>query len=157
MGVPDGKMERWNDMNRFALKPAIAEINQTSRLTLTATLRKIGRTVASVTIAWEEKPQEAKKEAKRELDRPKVGRKERREGAVDVLVPPFPASGGLSPSITLDAHWRALFEAHVARIQGGKLPDSKLVCGAFRKSRGDKLDDTTTERHFINFCKAWRG
>ena len=157
LGVPDGKMERWNDMNRFALKPAIAEINQTSRLTLTATPRKIGRTVASVTIAWEEKPQEAKKEAKRELDRPKVGRKERREGNAEVLVPPFPASGGLSATVALDAHWRALFETHVTRVQGGKLPDSKLVCDAFRKVRGDKLDNTTTERHFINFCKQWRG
>jgi hypothetical protein len=157
LGVPDGKMERWNDVNRFALKPAIAEINQTSRLTLTATPRKIGRTVASVTIAWEEKPQEAKREAKRELDRPKVGREARREGAVDVLVPPFPPSGGLSPTTPLDAHRRALFEANVKRIKGGKLPDSKLVCDAFRKARGNKLDDTTTEKHFVNFCRAWRG
>jgi hypothetical protein len=157
LGVPDGKLAAWNDMNKRALTPAIAEINQTSRLTLTATPHKIGRTVASVTIAWEEKPQEAKREAKRELDRPKVGRKERRERAVDVLVPPFPTSGGLSPSIAIDAHWRAIFEANVTRIQGGKLPDSKLVCDAFRKARGDKLDDTTTEKHFVNFCKAWRG
>jgi hypothetical protein len=157
LGVPEGKMGRWNDMNRFALKPAIAEINQLSRMKLTATANKIGRTVASVTIAWEEKPQELAKDAKRELDRPKVGREARREGATEVLVPPFPASGGLSASIPLDAHWRALFEAHVTRIQGGHLPDSRLVCDAFRKSRGGKLDDTTTEKHFVNFCKAWRG
>jgi hypothetical protein len=157
MGVADGKLSQFGHFNNRAIQPAIAEINQTSRLTLTATPRKIGRTVASVTIAWEEKPQEARKEAKRELDRPKVGRAARRDGKTEMLVPPFPASGGLSPSITLDTHWRALFEAHVTRIQGGHLPDSKLVCDAFRRSRGDKLDDTTTERHFINFCKAWRG
>jgi hypothetical protein len=155
LGVAEGKLSRFADLNKWALSPAVSEVNQLSRLSLTTTSHKIGRTVASVTIAWEVKPDPT--ETKRELDRPKAGRKERREGAVDVLVPPFPASGGLSPSITLDAHWRALFEAHVARIQGGKLPDSKLVCDAFRKSRGDKLDDTTTERHFINFCKAWRG
>jgi len=157
MGVADGKLSQFGHFNNRAIQPAIAEINQTSRLTLTATPRKIGRTVASVTIAWEEKPQEARKEAKREMDRPKVGRAARRDGKTEMLVPPFPASGGLSPSITLDTHWRALFEAHVTRIQGGHLPDSKLVCDAFRRSRGDKLDDTTTERHFINFCKAWRG
>jgi len=157
LGVPDGKMGRWNDANRFALKPAIAEINQLSRMKLTATANKIGRTVASVTIAWEEKPQDLARDAKRELDRPKVGREARREGATEVLVPPFPATGGLSRSIPLDAHWRALFEANVTRIQGGHLPDSKLVCDAFRKARGDRLDDTTTEKHFINFCKAWRG
>ena len=80
LGVPDGRLKRWNDVNNFALTPAIAEINQTSRLTLTATPRKVGRTVASVTTSWEEKPLEQKQHAKRELDRPKVGRKARREG-----------------------------------------------------------------------------
>jgi len=119
--------------------------------------RWLGRTVASVTIGWEEKPQEAKLEAKRELDRPKVGRAARRDGRTETLAPPFPATGRLSRSIPLDAHWRALFEANVTRIQGGHLPDSKLVCDAFRKVRGDRLGDTTTEKHFINFCKAWRG
>jgi hypothetical protein len=156
MGVPNEKLKRWTHFFRDSIQPAIAEINQTSRMTLTATPHKIGRTVASVTIAWEEKPQEAKQEAKRELDRPKVGRAARREGKTEMLVPPFPASGGLDPKMPLDAHWRAIFEANVTRIQGGKLPDSKLVCDAFRKARGSKLDDTTTEKHFVNFCKAWR-
>jgi hypothetical protein len=155
LGIPEGKLVRFVHLRQRAIDHAITEINQLSRLTLTATPHKIGRTVGSVEIAWEMKPDPTA--AKAELDRPRVGRKERREGTVDVLVPPFPASGGLSPSIALDAHWRALFEAHVTRIQGGKLPDSKLVCDAFRKVRGDKLDDTTTERHFINFCKQWRG
>jgi len=155
LGVQDGKLDRFSNLNQRVLQPAIAEINQTSRLTLTATPRKIGRTVASVTIAWEEKPQEAKQDARRELARPKVGRKARRDGTAELLAPPFPASGGLAKG-GIDAHWRTLFEANVTRIQGGKLPDSKLVCDAFRKKRGDKLDDTTTEKHFVNFCKAWR-
>lgn len=155
MGVSDGKLKRWTHLNRDALLTAISEINQLSRLSLTATPNKIGRTVASVTIAWEVKPDPT--ETKRELDRPKVGRAARRDGRTEMLVPPFPAAGGLSRSIPLDAHWRALFEANVTRIQGGHLPDSKLVCDAFRKVRGDKLDDTTTEKHFVNFCKAWKG
>lgn len=154
-GVPDAKHKRFAELNRWAIQPAIAEISQLSRLTLTATIHKIGRTAASVEIAWEVKPDPTA--AKREQDRPKVGRAARRDGNTEMLVPPFPASGGLSPSMPLDAHWRALFEAHVTRIQGGHLPDSKRVCDAFRKARGDKLDDTTTEQHFINFCKAWRG
>lgn len=155
MGVSDGKLKRWTHLNRDALLTAIAEINQLSRLSLTATPNKIGRTVASVTIAWEVKPDPI--ETKRELDRPKVGRAARRDGKTEMLAPPFPASGGLSKTLPIDAHWRVLFEQHVTRIQGGSLPDSKLVCDAFRKVRGDRLDDTTTEKHFINFCKAWRG
>jgi hypothetical protein len=156
MGVPNEKLKRWTHFFRDSIQPAIAEINQTSRMSLTATPHKIGRTVASVTISWEEKPQEAKQEAKRELDRPKVGRAARREGKTEMLVPPFPASGGLDPKMPIDAHWRAIFDANVTRIQGGKLPDSRMVCDAFRKARGSKLDDTTTEKHFVNFCKAWR-
>jgi hypothetical protein len=156
MGVPENTLSQFGHFNSRAIQPAIAEINQTSRMVLTATAHKIGRTVASVTIAWEEKPQEGKQEAKRELDRPKVGRAARREGKTEMLVPPFPASGGLDPKLPIDAHWRAIFEANVRRIQGGKLPDSRMVCDAFRKARGDRLDDTTTEKHFVNFCRAWR-
>ena len=156
LGVPEGKMPRFSNLKQIALDPAIAEINSDlTRLHLTVTYHKIGRAVAEVEIAWEVKDDLTK--VKAELDRPKVGRKARIEGNAEVLVPPFPASGGLSATVALDAHWRALFEAHVTRVQGGKLPDSKLVCDAFRKVRGDKLDDTTTERHFINFCKQWRG
>ena len=60
LGLPEGKIKRFANLNRDVLTPAIAEINQTSRLTLTATPHKIGRTVASVTIAWEEKEAEKK-------------------------------------------------------------------------------------------------
>lgn len=154
-GVPDAKHKRFAELNRWTIQPAIAEISQLSRLTLTATFHKVGRTVANVEIAWEVKPDPT--ETKRELDRPKVGRKARRDGKIEMLAPPFPNSGGLAKGASIDAHWRALFEANVTRIQGGHLPDSKLVCDAFRKVRGDKLDDTTTEKHFVNFCKAWRG
>ena len=87
LGVPEEKMKRWNDVNRFALKRAITEINHISRLTLTATPHKIGRTVASVTIGWEEKPLEHTREAKAELDRPKVGRKARRDGTAEAPAP----------------------------------------------------------------------
>ena len=90
LGVPDSKIARFADLNRDVIKPAIAEINQTSRLTLTATPRKIGRTVASVTISWEEKPLEQKQDAKRELDRPKLGRKARRDGTAETPVLPSP-------------------------------------------------------------------
>ena len=71
LGVQDGKLDRFSNLNQRVLQPAIAEINQTSRLMLTATPRKVGRTVASVTIAWEEKSQDGKQTAKRELDNSK--------------------------------------------------------------------------------------
>ncbi len=145
LGVPDGKMERWNDVNRFALTPAIAEINQTSRLILTATPNKIGRTVASVTIAWSEKPPEGRQEAKRELDRPKVGREARRSGTAETPVLAFPASG----SIEFDKHWVGLKRA------AGCNMDNTMIAEKFRawcQSKGMPLDARTIEQAFSNFC-----
>jgi hypothetical protein len=145
LGVPDGKLAAWNDMNKRALTPAIAEINQTSRLTLTATPRKIGRTVASVTIAWEEKPLEAKREAKAELDRPKVGRKARRDGTAEKVAVTFPASG----SIEFDEHWKGLKRA------AGCNMDNTMIAEKFRAWCGEKgmaLNAGNIERAFSNFC-----
>jgi len=154
LGVPDGKMERWNDVNRFALKPAIAEINQTSRLTLTATPRKIGRTVASVTIAWEEKPQEAKQEARRELARPKVGRKERRDGTAETPVVAFPVSGSVKGIVP----WDRVARENAPKLQGGHVPDLRVLADSFRKWCSDKsipLDMRNIEKTFTTWCKSY--
>ena len=70
-GVPEGKLARFSHLKSRAIHPSVEEISQLSRLTLTATPHKIGRTVASVTIAWEEKEAEKKQSTKAELDRPK--------------------------------------------------------------------------------------
>lgn len=145
LGVPDGKMERWNDMNRFALKPAISEINQTSRLILAAVPRKIGRMVASVTISWEEKPLDQKREAKRELDRSKVGRKARQDGTAETPVRAFPASGG----IEFDEHWKTIKRAASCNM------DNTMIAEKFRAwcaSKGMALDARNIEQAFSNFC-----
>ena len=121
-GVPDKKLERFADLRRFVIERAIAEINQTSRLTLTATPHKIGRTVASVTIAWEEKKPDQKREAKRELDRPKVGRKARHQGTAEVPVSEFPAHG----PIQYAEPWATIAKTH------GNGKDINLIAGDFR-------------------------
>ena len=154
LGVPDGKMPRWNDVNRFALKPAIAEVNQTSRLTLTATPHKIGRTVAKVKIAWEEKPQEAKQEAKRELDRPKVGRKARRDGTAEIPVVAFPAHGSLKDC----QPWDRIAREHAPKLQGNHVPDLRVLADTFRKWCGEKsipLDMRNIEKTFTTWCKSY--
>ena len=154
LGVPDGKMPRWNDVNRFALKPAIAEVNQTSRMTLAATPRKIGRTVANVTIAWEEKPLEAKREAKRELDRPKVGRKARRDGTADIPALTFPASG----SVKGTNPWDKIARDNAPRLQGNHVPDLRVLSDTFRKwcaERSISLDASSIDKTFTTWCKRY--
>ena len=145
LGVPDGKLAQFGHFNSRALTPAIAEINQTSRLILTATPNKIGRTIASVTIAWEEKPLEGKREAKAELDRPKVGRKARRDGTAETVARAFPASGG----IEFDQHWRDLKRA------AGCNMDNTMIADKFRAwcaGKGLALDARNIEQAFSSFC-----
>lgn len=143
-GVPDSKLPRFADLNRRALEASITEINQLSRLTLTATPNKIGRTVASVTIAWEVKPDPT--EAKRELDRPKVGRKERREGTAETpVLASFPASG----SIEFDTPWK-----DIKRTAGCNM-DNTMIAEKFRSwcaGKGMPLDAHNIEQAFSNFC-----
>ena len=143
LGVPEGKLDRFANLKAWALTPAIAKINQPSRLPLTATPNKIGRTVASVTISWQvkEDPQEAKKE----LARPKAGRTARREGTVEAQVRVFPASG----SIAYDARWTGLKQA------AGCNMDNRLIADKFRswcKEKGIALDAPGIEQAFRNFC-----
>ena len=143
LGVPEGKLDRFADLRRFAIESAIAEINQLSRLTLTATPRKIGRTVASVTIGWQVK--DDPKPAKAELDRSKVGRKARRDGSAEAPVRSFPVTGG----IVYDDHWKALKRA------AGCDMDNTMVAEKFRAwcaGKGMALDARNIEQAFSNFC-----
>lgn len=144
LGVPDGKLKRWNDVNNFALKPAIAEINHLSRLMLTATHNKIGRSVVSVTISWQEKPLDQKHETKRELDRSKVGRTKRREGTSERPVIMFPATGSVKYTIP----WEQIAKAN-CNWDHGKLADSFRN---FCDKKNISLNAHNIEQVFTNFC-----
>lgn len=143
LGVPEGKLDRFADLHRRALQPSIAEINQLSRFTLTATPNKIGRTVASVTIGWQVK--EDPHEAKQELARPKVGRQARRDGVAEAVVRSFPASGG----IEFDSHWKGLKRASGCNM------DNTMIAERFRswcREKSVALDARNIEQTFQNFC-----
>tara|TARA_B110000977_G_C11058367_1_gene484968 strand:- start:711 stop:1748 length:1038 start_codon:yes stop_codon:yes gene_type:complete len=154
LGVAEGKLSAWNDVNKRALKPAIAEINQTSRLTLTATPRKIGRTVFSVEIAWEDKPLEGRKVARRELDRSKVGRKVRRDGTAETPVTAFPASGSVKDT----QPWDRIAREHAPKLEGRHTPDLRQLADAFRKwcdGKSINLDASSIEKSFTTWCKSY--
>ena len=143
LGVPEGKLKRFADLNKWAVQPAIAEINQLSRLTLTATPNKIGRTVASVTIGWQVKDDPIP--AKRELQGHSAGRKVRRNGSVETVARSFPASGG----IEFDQHWRDLKRA------AGCNMDNTMIADKFRAwcaGKGLALDSWNIEQAFSSFC-----
>jgi hypothetical protein len=153
LGVPDGKLAEFSNLNLRALKPAIFEINSDlTRLHLTATYHKVGRTVAEVEIAWEVKEDLTK--VKAELDRPKVGRKARRNGTAENPALTFPEHGSVK-----DAQpWDQIARENAPRIEGRHTPDLRILAEAFRKWCGDKsipLDATGIERSFTTWCKSY--
>ncbi|MFB2533574.1 replication initiation protein [Paracoccus sp. p3-h83] len=142
-GVEGGKLDRFADFNRWALKPAIAEISQLSRLKLKATPSKTGRTVTSVEISWKLKLDPT--DAKQELARPKVGRKARRDGTTETLPVAFPETG----SITYSPRWLEL------KRQAGCNMDNAMIADHFRKwcrSKSIKLDAANIESLFSAYC-----
>ncbi|MGS1134521.1 replication initiation protein (plasmid) [Rhodanobacter sp. UC4439_H6] len=145
LGVPEGKLSRFSNLNTWALKPAIDEINHLSRLNLTATPKKIGRTVASVTIGWQVKDDPTP--AKRELQVHSAGRKARRDGSAETVAVTFPATGGISYS----PHWLELKRA------AGCNKDNDLIASDFRRFCRDRkiaLDARNIEKLFSDFCKS---
>lgn len=148
LGIPEGKLDRFSNLMQKALKPAIDEIGQLSRFVLTVTPRKIGRTVASVEISWAEKETEAKADTKRELDRPKQGRKARRDGSVEMVSAPeaFPDAGSIAYS-----SWAAIAKEVLPEPRR----DLDLVASDFRSfcaTRRINLAANNIEKTFRTFC-----
>lgn len=153
LGVPEGKLDRFFNLNTWALKPAIAEINSDlTRLRLTATLHKIGRTVSEVEIAWEVKEDLTK--VKAELDRPKVGRAARRDGMVETPALSFPPTGSVKDT----QPWDMIAREHAPKLDGRHTPDLLQLAEAFRKWCGGKsipLDAVSIEKTFTTWCKSY--
>ena len=139
LGIPEGKLERFSNFNTWALKPAIAEINELSRLKLTATPRKVGRRVVSVEISWVQK-NELLPPAKPALANKQPTKEENPEAS-------FPASGGISYL----PHWRKL------KHEAGCNMDDDMIADRFRHWCKDKrisLNSPKTKKAFSDYCRS---
>lgn len=152
-GIPKGTLSRFADLNKWAIQPAMTEINSDlTRLHLTVNFHKIGRTVAEVEIAWEVKEDLTK--VKDELDRPKVGRKARRDGTAETPVIAFPVSGSVKDT----QPWDRIARDNAPRIDGRHVPDLRVLADTFRKWCGEKsipLDTASIEKTFTTWCKSY--
>lgn len=83
--VPDGKLERFPDLNRYAIQPALLEVNGLADFQVSLMPRKKGKRVIGIILAWGRKDAAGRKEAFAEANRPRVGRKARLRGQVDGL------------------------------------------------------------------------
>lgn len=152
-GLQEGKHKLFSALKRWVIEPAINEINSDlTRLRLTASYHKIGRTVAEVEIAWEVKEDLAKVRA--EQDRPKVGRKARQDSSAENPAITFPTSGsvkGLKP-------WDSIAHDNAPRIDGRHVPDLRVLADTFRKWCREKsipLDAPSIEKSFTTWCKSY--
>lgn len=150
MAVPSGKMDRWNDFNRFVLRPALEEITQLARFTVSSETIKDGRNIAKVKISWSVKANLAA--TKKELGAHSVGRKARRAGTAELIAPTFPASDGVSFTKPF---------AQIAEAAGITTAQaSRDVAEAFRRSLRHKdvpLDAPDVAKLFEDFCRVWAG
>jgi plasmid replication initiation protein len=84
IGVPNDKYPRFGELNKHVLKPTVDEINfLVPQFSIKLDFEKRNRKVAFVTLTWWRKSIDEYDRARRELDRPKVGRKARQKGQVN--------------------------------------------------------------------------
>lgn len=87
LGVEADKLTTFGNLNQYAIKPALLEVNALSDFTVTVVPEKTGRRVTGVLIGWGAKDIEGRKAAYAELQRPRVGRKARITGTVEEMLP----------------------------------------------------------------------
>lgn len=83
LGVPEGRLTSYGNLNQFAIKPAVVEVNALAPFSVHITPEKQGRRVAGVLLHWWEKDVEDRRAAYAELQRPHAGRRARIDGTVE--------------------------------------------------------------------------
>lgn len=88
MGVPAGKYRDWGNIRQKVIEPAIAEVNQIADFVASYRVETGPRSkVIAVELWFRPKPLAAREAAAAELDRSRIGRKARRQGAVEIVRP----------------------------------------------------------------------
>lgn len=164
LGVPAGKLERWQDLRRKGLETAIAEVSFLAGFRVSYEAIKKGRAVFAVKLSWSEKSSTERAATKRELDSSKVGRKARRAGTVETVVEPVPVLPhpvNFPAFISQSDPWR-----HEARRVWNDAhpsvhcPDVDRMAEAFRQSRtkaGRALSGSDVWGHWQNFVRKFSG
>lgn len=87
LGVPEGKLERFADFNKHALKPALAEVNHLTDFWVTVSTVKRGHNVEALLLHWNRKTQDQLRTAHEEREKSRVGRMARWTARIEEIVP----------------------------------------------------------------------
>jgi len=163
LGVPAGKLMKWDAFNRKALGPAIAEVNQLSGFIVSAVPYKSGRSVMGVTLTWAIAPTPERVKVQRELESSRVGRSVRRDGSIDKVIDLLSSSAPVQEPIYFPRQGSIVYSswADIARsnLPSQNKPDIDHVAERFREFCARKailLTSSKIENIFISFCKSWR-
>jgi len=141
LGVEDGKLSTWSNLFKFALQPALTEVNGLSPFKVEAEPIKRGRKVVQVRLSWAKKEpfSPSEQSAAREVNRARAGRKARITGTTERIIPE------LSPD-EIQKGFNAA--AHICRLdkQAAYVDWQSLVLALPEKPKNEV-------GHFIEFCK----
>ena len=152
LGIPEGRLPRWQDIKRKALEPAVAEVNAYSPIAVEAEPVYRRRKVTAVKIAWSRKEpfSPAEQAAAREVNRHSAGRKARTGGTVEQAVggagriegvPELPPGMLNRARDTVSAETGVRLDIHAALAEW-----QQWVAGMDKPLRNPT-------GHFIDFCK----
>ena len=85
LGVEEYKLGDYSNLNKYAIQPAVTEVNAITPYTVTILPQKQGRKVVSFIMGWETKTEEQLQSAYAEMNRHSAGRKARATDSVDVV------------------------------------------------------------------------
>ena len=85
LGVPKDKLVRFPDFNKYAIRPALHEVNALSEYHVTIGMIKKGRRVEQLMLMWREKTIEEKRLVSNEIERCSVGRTARIRNTVEAV------------------------------------------------------------------------
>jgi plasmid replication initiation protein len=87
LGVEEGKLTVYRNLNLRAIQPALTEVNAITPFNVSIVSQKKGRKVVSFIMGWETKTEEQLRTAYAEMQRHSVGRQARTTDEVDVVFP----------------------------------------------------------------------
>jgi hypothetical protein len=85
LGVEKGKLDAYKNLNKFAIQPALVEVNSISDFAVSITPKKKGNKVVSFLMGWNVKDEAGKVAAYAERQRHSAGRGARTNDSVDVI------------------------------------------------------------------------
>ena len=93
MGVPAGRYSVYGDLNRHVIKPSVTEINALAHFEISVLPIKKGKKVDQIMIGWTHKSDEARHEALKERERPRIGRRARLTNRIEHVAEATPSIG----------------------------------------------------------------